>query len=139
MHIINGRLFDDTCGNYTCLSNDGKSVVDYFITSKNVFDFVSYFTVGESHVSDHFPIICHFSLVKKNRDDDDANVNVPTFDFVRYLFRNCKNEIINIIDTDINEAVNRIISLYQDCKNNGQRDIASKKKLSSTSTVGLGM
>ena len=31
MHIINGRLFDDTCGNYTCLSNDGKSVVDYFI------------------------------------------------------------------------------------------------------------
>ena len=130
MHIINGRLFDDTCGNYTCLSNDGKSVVDYFITCKNVFDFVSYFTVGERDESDHYPLICHFSLFKKVMDLIDTSVTVPTFDFVQYhwreqcksifldnfqkFFRSCKNEMVNIIDTNVNEAVNMIISLYQD-------------------------
>ena len=62
MHIMNGRLFDDNEGNYTCLSNDGRSVVDYFITDTDMFKYVSYFTIGDRDDSDHYPVICNLSL-----------------------------------------------------------------------------
>ena len=31
MHIVNGRLFGDTVGQFTCLANDGHCIVDYHI------------------------------------------------------------------------------------------------------------
>ena len=37
IHIINGRLYDDTDGNYTCTANNGASVVDYNIASSDLF------------------------------------------------------------------------------------------------------
>ena len=38
MHIINGRLSMDTDGNFTCVTNNGASTVDYNICSTLIFD-----------------------------------------------------------------------------------------------------
>ena len=48
IHIINGRLYDDTNGNYTCTANDGTSVVDYNVASSELFPRISYFNVEKS-------------------------------------------------------------------------------------------
>ena len=62
IHIINGRLFNDKVGNFTCFSNNGKSVVDCMICSTSLFESVKNFGVGEEDFSDHFPLYCTLSL-----------------------------------------------------------------------------
>ena len=47
IHIMNGRLFNDKVGNFTCFSNNGKSVVDYMICSTSLFESVKNFGMGE--------------------------------------------------------------------------------------------
>ena len=37
IHIVNGRTNGDREGNYTCIANGGKSVVDYFLASSDIF------------------------------------------------------------------------------------------------------
>ena len=54
VHILNGRLFDDIDGNFTCISNDGLNIVDYILASTNLFELFSSFSVNEYDVSDHF-------------------------------------------------------------------------------------
>ena len=46
IHIVNGRLFDDTLGEISSVANDGSSVVDYFIGSSKLLPFVSHSEVG---------------------------------------------------------------------------------------------
>ena len=55
IHIVNGRLFGDTDGQFTCLANEGYCVVDYHIVSTELFPFFTYFTVEDFDRSDHFP------------------------------------------------------------------------------------
>lgn len=58
MHIINGRLFDNTEGNFTCLANDGASVVDYNIASSKLFSYISYLNIEDRDETVHFPVYC---------------------------------------------------------------------------------
>jgi hypothetical protein len=37
IHIVNGRCGNDKVGNFTCVANDGLSVVDYHIASTELF------------------------------------------------------------------------------------------------------
>ena len=62
MHFINGRLFDDSEGNFTCIANDGASVVDYNIASGKLFSKISYFNIEDRDESVHFPINCQFTF-----------------------------------------------------------------------------
>ena len=41
--MLNGRISDDVEGNFTCISNEGRSLVDYIIVSSSLFDKFSYF------------------------------------------------------------------------------------------------
>ena len=124
---MNGRLFDDNMGNYTCISNEGKSVVDYFLSNKNVFDIVSYFAVGERDESDHYPLLCILSFLKNLTYTVDHFMPLANYthfkwkeqfsndfshNFQRYLFHN-KRRIMDAIDFNIDDAVSKIISLYQ--------------------------
>ena len=58
IHMLNGRLYDDIDGNITCISNKGKSLVDYIIALTSLFDKCSYFYIGTQKFSDNFPVIC---------------------------------------------------------------------------------
>ena len=65
IHVFNGRLFDDIPGNYTCLANNGASVIDYMAATTSLFKYVTHFKIDDNDVSVHFLIICHFSFPTK--------------------------------------------------------------------------
>ena len=71
IHIMNGRLFNDKVGNFTCFYNNGKSVVDYMICSTSLFESVKNFGVGEEDFSDHFPLYCTLSLCHETFSQSD--------------------------------------------------------------------
>ena len=52
IHIVNGRCSDDSDDNYTCIANEGHSVVDYHLASSELFPFISYFNVEMRDESD---------------------------------------------------------------------------------------
>ena len=59
LHIMNGRLYDDVDGNFTCATNDE---VDYNICNTDLFRKCSYFSIENRTESDHFPIFCQFTF-----------------------------------------------------------------------------
>ena len=62
LSIINGRKTGNIFGNFTCFQWNGNSVVDYLITSEQLFKKIPNFKVGEfiPWLSDHCPL--NFSL-----------------------------------------------------------------------------
>ena len=75
LHILNGRSNDDLLGEYTFTANDGKSTVDYFITSTNLFPYIECFKVDNLDESDHFPIICKFQIDSREMSKNDHHVS----------------------------------------------------------------
>ena len=69
VHIFNGRLHNDSEGNFTCVANSGASTVDYAVGSSELFTNCTDFDIEERIESDHFPIYCQFIFKT-------ANVNI---------------------------------------------------------------
>ena len=74
LYILNGRLFNDKDGNFTCFSNNGTSVVDYIICSTDMFKSIRNFGIGDEDFSDHFPLYCTVEL-------NTVIESQPTFDW----------------------------------------------------------
>ena len=70
IHMLNGRLHGDHDGNFTCVSNDGASLVDYMLASSNLFQFFIDFHVLNYDDSDHFPLSCTIKLSRKAQTYD---------------------------------------------------------------------
>ena len=129
VHIINGRLYDDTDGNYTCTANDGTSVVDYNIASSDLFPRVSYFNVENRDESVHFPLHCQLKF-RSSAADNQAPVDLPETprsklrirwkedrkDIFLLSFReklaNVNTKLTQNTHYYINEAIKIIIGLY---------------------------
>ena len=62
LHVLNGRIVGDTPGNYTFVSQQGKSVIDYTLVSHSCSNLVKTFSVGDRVESHHFPIITELSI-----------------------------------------------------------------------------
>lgn len=62
VHLLNGRLFNNKDGNFTCFANNGTSVVDYMIASTALFPKFSNVGVTSFDISDHLPIYCSLTL-----------------------------------------------------------------------------
>ena len=81
MRILNGRLGDDrNIGKYTYVASTGSSVVDYVISTPNMFKFVSHFVVHEPNIlSDHCIIDFDLTFEKRTVADDPlyADCNNP--------------------------------------------------------------
>ena len=58
LYIANGRKVGDPFGNLTCFQWNGSSVVDYLISSMDIFDQIPFFKVGEylPLLSNHTPL-----------------------------------------------------------------------------------
>ena len=83
VHTLNGRLVGDTDGNFTCIANNGASVVDYIICSSEIFSYVSDFRVLENDSSDHFPLHCTFLF--KSKKDSHLNQSQSKADGTKYV------------------------------------------------------
>lgn len=71
LNIVNGRKTGDPFGNYTCLKWNGSSVVDYLISSPQIYNSISMFNVGDflPWLSDHCPLyftVELFNVVRGN-------------------------------------------------------------------------
>ena len=138
IHIVNGRCYDDIDGNFTCIANDGQSVVDYHIVSSQLFDVIGYFNVELRTESDHFPLLARMSFTDDIGSKHSINITqngketLPntTYEYCKKTFwkesykevfkeRFCnqldlnRESILNEINTSINEGVNTIIQLYK--------------------------
>ena len=62
LQLINGCRSWDNHGNFTFISEQGCSVVDYFLMSSSLLDFVHTFSVEDRIESDHMPVelYCNF-------------------------------------------------------------------------------
>ena len=71
--IVNGRWSGDR-GNFTCVTHNGASVVDYLLTQQGYFHLIDHFHVGEfTTYSNHAPL--SFSLRIKVSYNDTAGVH----------------------------------------------------------------
>ncbi len=61
MHVTNGRFSGDIQGDFAFVGTQGNSVVDYCIVSSDIFSSITDFQVLPETVSDHLPIVTHFS------------------------------------------------------------------------------
>ena len=69
LRILNGRVGDDKgIGRYTYVGSSGSSLVNYVITTQNLFRFVYTFVVKEANIlSDHCRMHCFFTFNTKVR------------------------------------------------------------------------
>ena len=57
LHILNGRSGNDAgVGDYTCITHNGASVVDYVLVPTPLFDKVTHFSIVTRVESDHLPL-----------------------------------------------------------------------------------
>ena len=73
IHIVNGRLFNDLDGNFTYFSTNGQSVIVYIIASTDLFRYVSYFSVENIDISDHFPVCCSTLSMSESMQTNQSN------------------------------------------------------------------
>lgn len=66
IHIFNGRNQKDKLGEFTCIANDGRSIVDYFIASSYLFPHIAEFEIGKRSESVHFPLHCKLKFESKD-------------------------------------------------------------------------
>ena len=113
IHILNGRLFNDYLGNYTCITNNGKSVVDYHIASSEIFQCLTFFNVVDCDESDHFPIHSRLSLgVKKFTGETSAQTeSIGLFPLERFRWKSNHSDIF------IQSFHDKILSLSDDVTN----------------------
>lgn len=67
LRIMNGRVGNDSgIGRFTFVGNRGCSVVDYILSSQNLFNFIQEFEVQEPNIlSDHCRINFSFDFFKR--------------------------------------------------------------------------
>ena len=121
--ILNGRTTGDKVGAYTCIANGGRSVVDYFITGRSFFNYITDMSVVPRPESDHFPIILNISctpytlptpsieteicnpigMLKWNKKYEQVYNEILNEQFDLY-----HNELLSLIPVNINHAINRL-------------------------------
>ena len=127
MHIINRRLFDDSEGKFTCIANDGASVVDYNIASSKLFSKISYFDIEDRDESVHFPIYCQFTFPRQNglkhtgekpdKFSTQSNLNLLRWnEELKGSFLTLFHEKLTILKHDISRQINETIDTAIECK-----------------------
>ena len=132
IHILNGRLHDDKDGNFTCVTHNGASVVDYFIASSYLFQYCTEFEIGDMYQSVHFPVSCKFTFnvpeTHSFLNERDTGINFAKFrwnenkkeEFLtkfRQQFELIKDTIISNIDISCQDSLKLIVNLYQTTSN----------------------
>ncbi|MEW8548220.1 MAG: endonuclease/exonuclease/phosphatase family protein [Candidatus Thiodiazotropha sp.] len=88
--IVNSRIGEDKdIGNFTFVSSNGNSVIDYIICSQDLFEEIKHFNIEQRTESAHFPLLLAFNG-PENTDIDTHNTDKSDEDTVKtkYIFNN---------------------------------------------------
>ena len=66
VHFVNGRVTGDERGNFTCVANGGRSVLDYTLVNTRFYNRISHLEVCVRTESDHFPLLCKLGCAFQN-------------------------------------------------------------------------
>ena len=117
IHIVNGRASDNAVGHYTCIANNGSSLVDYHVVSSELFPFIDSFYIDEKDDSDHFPAVCfsNFKLkaIVPKKPEIKNSVNLHSYD--HFIWReNHKDSFVTDFAAKIRDAYEKILSSLDD-------------------------
>ena len=62
MHLLNGRINGDQNEEFTCIANEGESIVNYNIVPSELFENVLLFYIEDRDKSVHFALKCVICL-----------------------------------------------------------------------------
>lgn len=130
VHILNGRVKPDRNGEYTFVSPLGKSVIDYFMVSSQLFEFCTEFLISDNDESSHFPIICKIASLENynhslNNEQNGGNKWVRykwkeqyQDNFIDKLYSDFATKSLQeflqlITEHDISEAADKLVNILQ--------------------------
>ena len=109
--MLNGRFPCETEGVVTCVANDGSSVVDYFIASSNLFQFITDFEVCDRGESMHFPLACSLKFVKNLTSGNSDDSNEIVYDYVKFKLKDTLKDTFSerflVIYNDLRDSILR--------------------------------
>ena len=121
IHILNRRFPDDREGEITCVANEGSSIVDYFIASSNLFQYICNFEVCNYSDSVHFPLAC--SMKFKIIEETLTTNNVLLREFTKFKWKEIrKNTFMQNFNAlfqefkiriSVDDCLDCIVSIYQ--------------------------
>ncbi|XP_077986167.1 uncharacterized protein LOC144440655 [Glandiceps talaboti] len=138
VYMLNGRKEGTGKGEFTCIANEGRSVVDYVIVSEEIFSNVNSFVVPTRDESDHFPICCSFT-VKVNFIRKTHAVPITNFRWCNELLHEYQeklscNENVQLMyhltsnDVNINEAVTGMTNILKNAAGNMLKENKGKNQ-----------
>ena len=143
IHIMNGRLFDDSEGNFICFANNGASVVDYIlIASTSLFSKVSHFKIAELDFSEHLPVCCTFNFEIEIQTDDEHKESINLDKWTSYkwnpiLRESFLHKFINLYigfqnklpqtDASVSTLSPDFIEMYQNAASSMKREMNNSK------------
>ncbi|KAK6191078.1 hypothetical protein SNE40_002826 [Patella caerulea] len=106
VYTLNGRTNGDINGEFTYICHNGKSVIDYVLVSKNLFNKVVKFEIlNEDFGSDHYPTHCELALSMKSKQaatNNCASENVSTWPRIKWNNEHGE-DFLNLLQNDVNE------------------------------------
>jgi hypothetical protein len=106
--IVNGRWPGDR-GNFTCLTHNGASVVDYLLTCLDNFNLLENFSVGEFNAfSNHAPLSFSFKINTVYREPGKDNRKHTYYKFDSRQKESFVSDIINNIESLIHDLNSEI-------------------------------
>ncbi|VDI02318.1 Hypothetical predicted protein [Mytilus galloprovincialis] len=128
LYILNGRKHNDRDGEFTYMCANGASVIDYIISSYNIFRWISHFSVLSVDLSKHLPISCCLDIPVSGHvenGEEYCNEKQIRFKWNSNKAQLCKdlivnptslaglNDILELIDSNTNDAAKALISHLQ--------------------------
>jgi hypothetical protein len=123
--ILNGKYEADTKGEYTFISQAGKSVIDYAVVSEGLINNLVEFRIGNEIISSHMPLLTEIGNITQRKASMKATVEKTGHKLVKCRWEErVKSELLDIMNSNINEyCMNGITLLLQNGKINEAQNI----------------
>ncbi|CAG2210548.1 unnamed protein product [Mytilus edulis] len=123
LRISNGRYIGDIMGNFTCMTSNGSSVVDYAIVSESLLSSVEYFKTHEfNYLSDHVKIEIFLKCMQREYNFDIfENSNWSSYKSFKWDSQKSKLKLLDHLSDET--VLNNILNFEMQTFSNDQRGV----------------
>ncbi|CAG2251087.1 unnamed protein product [Mytilus edulis] len=123
LRILNGRYIGDIMGNFTCMTSNGSSVVDYAIVSESLLSSVEYFKTHEfNYLSDHVKIEIFLKCMQREYNFDIfENSNWSSYKSFKWDSQKSKLKLLDHLSDET--VLNNILNFEMQTFSNDQRGV----------------